>query len=432
MKSRFFNFAFSLAVFVIVFAGHSGSSHITSTDSQWSVHTAISMVREGNIDLDEFGARRHDGRFPSYGAIRYNGVLYPYYPLGPSIIAAPVIALFLLAPKRYVPECEAYMLSSPLRMEMYTAAIIVAFVSVLLYKSISLAAGKKLLSFFLAMVFAFSTPAWSTASRALWQHGPSMLMLVIALYIFLLSRKQSSLSAFAALPLGFSFWIRPTNLIPIAVFGFFAFMCYRKYFIRYILLTAAVLAPLFAMNLIIYGHLLAPYYGRSFGGGVCAEYGQALLMNLISPNRGLLVFSPVFLFSFWGMYLSLKTKQPDKLHICLMSIIILHWLGISVFAPVNWWAGHSFGPRLFSDVVPFLVFFLIFPVEKMPGMKNRALKYTLVFLFSASVVFGAFVHYRGAYVGETWLWNVHPVDVDRDPSRLWDWRDLQFMRTPDG
>ena len=32
-----------------------------------------------------------------------------------------------------------------------------------------------------ALAFAFGTSAWSTASRSLWQHGPSMLLLGLAL-----------------------------------------------------------------------------------------------------------------------------------------------------------------------------------------------------------------------------------------------------------
>jgi hypothetical protein len=44
-------------------------------------------------------------------------------------------------------------------------------------------------AFAVAMVFAFGTAAWSTASRGLWQHGPSMLCLAVAAYLAMRSRR---------------------------------------------------------------------------------------------------------------------------------------------------------------------------------------------------------------------------------------------------
>ncbi len=88
---------------------------------------------------------------------------------------------------------------------------------------------------------------------------------------------------------------------------------------------------------------------------------QALLGNLISPARGLLVFSPVFLFSFYGLWLKLREVHSDMLDLFLVGIIVAHWLVISSFG--HWWAGNSFGPRFFSDMTPYFVYFLI-PVVK--------------------------------------------------------------------
>src|SRR5262249_16853849 len=48
--------------------------------------------------------------------------------------------------------------------------------------------------------------------------------------------------------------------------------------------------------------------------------------------------------------------------------------------------------------------------------------------FAVLVVMSFTIHYRGAYRRITWDWNSVPVDIDADPSRIWDWRDLQFLR----
>ncbi len=60
--------------------------------------------------------------------------------------------------------------------------------------------------------------------------------------------------------------------------------------------------------------------------------------------------------------------------------------------------------------------------EYLPG------KCSIYVAFIALACFSFFVHFRGAYAEETYFWNVHPENVDRVPSRIWDWDDLQFLR----
>jgi hypothetical protein len=43
-----------------------------------------------------------------------------------------------------------------------------------------------------ALLFAFCTPAWSTASRALWQHGGSTLLITVALLAFFKTEESSN------------------------------------------------------------------------------------------------------------------------------------------------------------------------------------------------------------------------------------------------
>jgi hypothetical protein len=39
-----------------------------------------------------------------------------------------------------------------------------------------------------------------------------------------------------------------------------------------------------------------------------------------------------------------------------------------------------------------------------------------------------FINCRAATTVDVHRWNADPVDVDRQPERLWDWRDPQFLR----
>jgi hypothetical protein len=51
--------------------------------------------------------------------------------------------------------------------------------------------------------------------RALWQHGPSMLMLTLALWLIVVAHERPWVVQFASLPLAFSYVVRPTNVVSI-------------------------------------------------------------------------------------------------------------------------------------------------------------------------------------------------------------------------
>jgi hypothetical protein len=172
-----------------------------------------------------------------------------------------------------------------------------------------------------------------------------------------------------------------------------------------------------------YGALLPPYFTVQRLN--LTPEPQALLGNLFSPARGLLVFSPVFLFSFYGPWLKLREAHSDMLDLFLAGIIVAHWLLISSFG--HWWAGNSCGPRFFSDMTPYFVYLLIPVVKRSTELKGlRKVAISTFFLLLLAVSF--FVHCRGATSWEVYWWNLRPVDVDTNPQRLWDWSDLSFLR----
>ena len=95
-----------ILVFLVVFAVHVQSPVITSYDSRWTIYTAMSLVRHANLDLDEYAdlIRRDAG----YGTERVGGHIYSVYPVGPVLLAAPLVGLADLACRRLmlVSGCE--------------------------------------------------------------------------------------------------------------------------------------------------------------------------------------------------------------------------------------------------------------------------------------------------------------------------------------
>jgi hypothetical protein len=276
----------------------------------------------------------------------------------------------------------------------------------------------------LVVVFAFGTSAWSTASRALWQHGPSMLCLALALRALLAARAQPTWVPAAGLALAFAYVVRPTSALSLIGLSAFVLRRYRSWAWRYLLAVALVLVPFGAFNWTVYGALLSPYY-RGVGLLGADRLVEAMSGNLASPARGLFVFSPVLIFAVVGALMRLWVKDCRELDGWLIGILVAHWAVVSSLRP--WWAGDSFGPRLFSDVLPYLAYFLV-PVVARLSWAGAIRARTLTVAFAASLLVSVLIHGRAATSRQGYTWNSSPVSIARDPARLWDWRDPQFLR----
>jgi hypothetical protein len=409
-----------LLVFVVTLAVYWNSpSEQTGSDTIWSIILADSIVRERDVDLDEFRSiiPSHDGNI-----VRVNGHDYSLFPIGAPLLAAPFVALYEIINPRAHEQLQQ--IQWPL--DWHIASILTALTTVVIY----LIARRFLTvkqSVVVAFIFAFCTSAWSTASRALWQHTASILVLSLALYIALLARERPWVIQLAGLPLAFSFVSRPTNSISIILFSLYVAIRYRGYLLQYLLWAALVAVPFFAINWTTHHAFLTPYYQPQRIGEM-NRFFEAAAGNLVSPARGLFLFTPVFLLCAYGIYLKVKGfragEQDLLLDVFLVLAIVLHWLAVSSFP--HWWAGYSYGPRFFTDMTPYLVYFLI-PVIPALVTWKRGVRPGLVALgILALASFG--IHYRGAMDRATFLWNHLPVSVDLKPARLWDWHDLMFLR----
>ena len=86
----------------------------------------------------------------------------------------------------------------------------------------------------LALLFAFGTSEWSVASRNLFSHGLTVLLLSAALYAALLRARQPSRIRFAGLALALAFTVRPSNAISAAVFTLYVAIHYRRYLVSFV------------------------------------------------------------------------------------------------------------------------------------------------------------------------------------------------------
>ena len=435
-----------LLLFVGVYLFSGLSPVHTSFDSRWSVYIAISLWNHRDTNLDDYPrAIQSTDEYAlecvdSAGHVRTHvpacgGHWYNSYPIGGPVLEAPLVIAEIEILRAARPLLEHFH-SSNAEIEGFlhadydgahglieeeAASFLLAASAVVMYfiarRFLTVAR-----SVWLTLLFALATSAYSVAGRALWQHTPSMFLLTVIIYMLLRAQEKPALAAWAGLPVALAYTVRPTDSLFVLIFTAYVAVRHRAYFIRYLLAAAPVAILFIAYNESVYHAILSPYYQTPLDGFLPRNWpklGVGLAGNLISPSRGLLVYTPVFLFSIWTLF---RRKWRTPLAPWLAVLVFAHWLAISAYV-ANWWAGQCYGPRFFTDLTPVFVLFLI------PYFENwTALSRTARIGFVALALIGFGMHLRGGWSGAVYEWNVTPNDIDRHPERNWDWSDPPFLR----
>jgi len=362
------------------------------------------------------------------------GHIYNFFPLGVSILSLPVIFVLqtltsILSP--FVPRSLPLfgnpiiasffsgdlLQGSPLA-ELWTASFFGAVAVLLQYRTNLLFLSAQA-STWLAALFALGTAEWSVGSRSLGQHGISVLLISTALYLLLRGLKEPRWLQFTAIPLALAFTVRPANAISVVLITLFIVVHRRRYLLRFVAWSLPVALPFFVYNILV-RHSLVPLYYRT--GPPFSSVWPGLAMQLFSPSRGLLIFTPVFVFSAIGMALAFRRRWIFPLAPYLVAIVALHALVISL-----WWPGHCYGSRYFTDMIPLFMLFLIPAIAYWQDMKGP-LRTAACGVFAAVALWGVFTNARGATSVAANSWSATPVSVDLAPARVWDWKDPQFLR----
>lgn len=409
----------SLCLFAFLSTIFAASPIRLPTDSRWSVHTALSFARGHGGDLTEFLPIIEREKF--YAIESPDGRVRSRYPIGTSLLVAPAVGLIAVARPAWAEDLRTKI---PARTEQMLASLIGAMTCVVFFWVVFQSFRSVPVALFSALMLGLSTAVWSTATRALWQHGPLILMLSIAMLLLLEGRKRPAVVQFVSLPLIAGYVIRPTGIVPLGILSLYVLLYYRAFVPKYVAWSLLIVVPWTLYNFSIYGMPLSPYYfGEAFTSQT--HFLEGLLGNLFSPSRGLFVFSPVLLFAVSGFVIALRSGEERPLVIALASIVVGQL--IIVGSASMWWAGHSFGPRFTTDILPIVVYFTAFNF-RLPESLPRRLQYPVSSLIVVLAAVSALIHAQGAIRYGTWQWNYMPDSIDDHPSRAWDWTDAQFVR----
>jgi hypothetical protein len=327
------------------------------------------------------------------------------YPVAAALLAVPV----------YVPSALGW--ADPggrilIDLEKLAAALITALSVLCLYATL-----RRLCRLWPAVaitaVYALGTSSLSVSSQALWQHGASQLAWTAAFYCVVRARNEFRWVALAGFALAFAVIARPMNLLLAAPVALHALIAYPR---RAFFVVGGLPPLLFQVWYNVH------YFGNAFRTQfpVLDIWSTPILEGLagilMSPGRGLLIYSPVLAFSLLGLVAAWR-RDGDAL---------LRTIGIGVVATILlygkytvWWGGWTYGPRLLADLTPALALLLV-PTWGWLG-RHRALAALFVLLTCWSV---------GAHAIGTWqrapYWNAD-VDSAQFTRHLWSWTDNQIV-----
>jgi hypothetical protein len=230
--------------------------------------------------------------------------------------------------------------------------------------------------------------------------------------------------------LAWAYFVRPTNAIPIIAVTVYIFIFYRHLFIQYAA-TGFVWFALFIIYSWTHFHQLLPNYYLA-SRLTFNHFGEALAGNLISPARGLFIYVPVLLYGFYLLVRYRKHLAFPALAKLSLVVVLVHWIITSGFP--HWWGGYSYGPRLMTGIVPWLVLLVILGIQAMLKAREEQAEGKSLGGWRVQNALGGFLlllsifmNGIGATLYATSLWNDKPISVDRQSSRIWDWHYPQFL-----
>jgi len=281
-----------------------------------------------------------------------------------------------------------------------------------------------------AIALGLGTNLWPLASRTLWQHETVTFGLGLALFAWLapVANIRTRDRWIGGIGLALAGAARPqvTPLVVAMLIWLIVRIGVRRAVAPMAIVSVVGLITI-AMNIRWFGHplgaapLLESVHPQTHGvsGVLSSQPWVGFAGLLISPSRGLFVFSPVLVVALAG-FGSLRQSDPTVRPLWLAGAALLQLALYSLYAV--WWGGHTYGPRYALD--------LLVPIAPALALGFARLRTSRVgmTLASASLAWSIAVAGLGAFVYPNEAWNTNPDEIDQHHDRLWDVGDSQIHR----
>jgi hypothetical protein len=411
-------FAAGLLAFLLF---NANGREIGSYDSQPQKYLALEIAMHHSLGLG-----RVIGRIPALAerpafVLDRHGIYRSAYPL-PSALAAGAVAWTL--GRLHIVDLQAVLAAN------LVAKTTASLLTALLIAFAFLAARRRVApgnAAVIALALGAGTNLWASVSQTLWQQETSLCALMAAVCLLASTEATVARALGAGALLGIAGWARPQLAPVIAVLA-------ASMVVRWKARGAAGIVPLAGVAAIAVGINVA-WFGSVLGATASREAMHAALHRtsgslsstpwvsaaglLVSPSRGLLVFSPVVLFALAGLAAARREGWLSDLRWCALAAAC-EFVAYSFYSV--WWGGHTYGPRYMLDLLPLLV---PLAAAGMPSIaRHRAVSACAIAALAWSIGVAAL----GAFVYPADVWNNAPTNVDLFHARLWDWRDSQIAR----
>lgn len=452
---------FCTCVFVYLVNGEA----ISSTDNVPSSLLAFNWLDNHSLNFDIFrdgnmyrtDTKNGPNGIPHFFVESINGHLSSTYPIGNAILTFPIYFLFFVGIK--VTEFyQSFALGhsvdllrladpsfeGPLQNYQKLAAVGVASFSTVIFYLTNRLKFNGAIALLSTFIFAFATSTWMTGSQGLWQHGSSNLAVLCIIFCLLKANRTQGKNRKILLVLtgvfcGLLPGIRSTSLLYSVAAIAYAFFAYRKEAFYLLLgLPSALISA--SWNIYYFGFSLSKLvvggYSRfsdknvSFTDSYYSLTVKQFLTGfgglLISPSRGILVFTPVSLLAIPGAWQIWKGRvgKDEKLFLCLTVAAAGIFLQYCFFK--IWTGGSCYGPRYLTDILPIVCFLISYClagwVKKCDQGKPKLFNIKLAIL-TLLIAVSTFTQTVGAFGLTNWDGVPQPT-----PERIWQLHDSQIER----
>jgi hypothetical protein len=301
-------------------------------------------------------------------------------------------------------------------MEKLSASLVAALSASFLYLLLRRRAAPPI-ALLLTLAYAFGTTTWVISSQALWQHGMAELLVIGAL-LLLTGPCTAPRAPAAGLLCGLIAANRPPDVILAAALGAYGLFWAGR---RAALLAAAAALP---MGLVLLYNLgVADHFAGGYGRvGKASFFHHDLLSGLggllLSPTRGLFVFSPFLLFLVLAWRHLPRSPRERGLTLAMSAGVALQ---IVLYAKADWRGGISWGPRYMTDLLPLLLWMLVPGVAALRGFGRMCFLLAVGAAIAIEAI-GAFW-----YTGVTDNAIFAAASGPHQMRAAWDWQNAPFV-----
>jgi hypothetical protein len=417
-------FLISLAIFLV-------SPVVQVSDSRYTALLSECLLYHHTAALDVYSVPRP--RNPGWGLgpqdvnayeLEYGrgGSITYYFPHGSSILSIPLVGILnAIGISAATPEGRLN-LAGEIRIERVIASLLMAVLTCVFFHSASLMLPVTW-SWVVALGAALGSQIWSTASRGLWAH--TWLVLLVGLVVDSLLTSEHRLTRLHPIWIGtllaWSYFVRPTASPAIAATTIYVLIVHRDCFFAYAATGAAWAAVFVGYWLWSFGTWLPPYYFASRLN--FSDFGTALAGILISPSRGLFVYSPAAIFALYLIVRYWRRVEHRGLASLAFAAIAMH---LAIISGYLWWhGGYCYGPRVLTELIPWFVMLAILGLDAMRraqvGSRHRVEIAAGFFLLAISVA----INGRGAWSFAGLNWSIGKYAAHQ--TDIFYWRYPQFM-----